>query len=83
MTPSPETAPIPIIVDPPGKTPPCGIRLERLTNAGAQSEGLPMGAGYIRIIVSDDKTEQHAILPAGQARKLADAIVKLCRMPSQ
>ncbi len=75
--------PIPIVVDPPAARQSGGIRLERLTNAGAQAEGLPMGAGYIRIIISDDKTEQHAILPATQARKLADAIVKLCRMPSR
>lgn len=83
MTSTPDSCPVPIIVDPPGKELPGGIRLERLTNAGAQAEGLPMGAGYIRIIVSDNKTEQHAIMNVGRARQIADAIVKLCRMPSR
>lgn len=54
-----------------------GVHLQRLTKAQACAEGLDPSKPWIVLAITDQKTEQSAIMPADYAMKVSDAIRQL------
>ena len=55
-----------------------GVHVERLDAAACTEEGLPLNTPWLRLTITDQNTEQTAIIGEETARKLAVGINQLC-----
>lgn len=54
-----------------------GIHIERLDRAACRREKLPENKVWIRVVITDEKTEQEAIVSEAVALMLSAGLVKL------